>query len=106
MKPDKRNIASLVYLNRQEKDKLIELAKTYNLSQSELLRFAILNIPLPNIGKQQAISDLLKINADLARLGNLFKLALDEELLPQELNKHINAIAELRAVLKAKIEDL
>ena len=106
MKPDKRNIASLVYLNRQEKDKLIELAKTYNLSQSELLRFAVLNIPLPNIGKQQAISDLLKINAVLARLGNLFKLALDEDFYPEELNKHINEIADLRAILRAKIEDL
>ena len=106
MKPDKRNIASLVYLNRCEKDKLVTLAKGYNLSQSELIRFSIFNIPLPNIGKQQAISDLLKINADLARLGNLFKLALDEDFYPEELNKHINAIADLRAILKAKIEKL
>ncbi len=89
-----------------KKDKLVKLAKTYNLSQSELLRFAVLNIPLPNIGKQQAISDLLKINADLAWLGNLFKFALDEDFYPEELNKHINAIADLRAVLRAKIEDL
>ena len=33
---------------------------------------------LPDLGDYNAIRDLLRVNADLARLGNLLKLAIDE----------------------------
>ena len=42
------------------------------------MRRAVTGVLLPPPGNAQSVRDLMKINADQARLGNLFKLALDE----------------------------
>ena len=42
------------------------------------MRRVVTGLRLPQPGNAQSVRDLMKINADQARLGNLFKLALDE----------------------------
>nr|CAM74317.1 oriT binding protein [Magnetospirillum gryphiswaldense MSR-1] len=56
-------------------------AGQFKLSVSEMLRRFALGQTLPDPSAftgAQSIRDLLKVNADQARLGNLLKLALDE----------------------------
>ena len=69
------------------------------------IRRVVTGLRLPQPGNAQAVRDLSKINADLARLGNLFKLALDEgtDLEPEGL---ASKIAETQALLKSKIRAL
>lgn len=60
---------------------------------------------LPQPGNAQSVHDLTKINADQARLSNLFKLALDEET-DLELEGLIVSIAETQVLLKSKVMEL
>ena len=78
------------YLNDEEKDRIDQLAHQMRLSRSELLKRLLMNTKLPSasdFAAWQGIRDLLKVNADQARLGNLFKLALDEPLSADLLKK-------------------
>ena len=64
-----------------ERAQVDALAKQLHLSISELLRRLVLGHRLPDASDfvaAEAIRDLLKINADQARLGNLLKLLIDE----------------------------
>ncbi|MDP2699923.1 MAG: hypothetical protein Q8O73_17565 [Thalassospira sp.] len=59
-----------------------------------------MNTPLPNAHTFEAsrgIVDLLQVNADQARLGNLLKLAMDEPLSADLLRKFDQLTADIRA---------
>jgi hypothetical protein len=100
------------YLNDEEKRRLDELCGQVRLSRSELLKRLLMNSKLPNaadFAAWQGIRDLLKVNADLARLGNLFKLALDEPLSADLLKKFDDLIRDIegtQAELKAAIGEI
>lgn len=62
---------------------------------------------MPDPSRHQAVRDLVQINADLARLGNLLKLGIDEEALDpatvEDLLTEIrNRLAEVKAALLQK----
>ena len=70
------------YLAESEQRELARLCDLTGLSQSELIRRLIVGAKLPSPQDRagwEGIKDILNVNADIARLGNLFKLALDEE---------------------------
>lgn len=93
------------YLNDAEFSRLKELSAQLKLSRSELFRRLLMNSPLPNardFEAAQAVLDLLQVNADLARLGNLLKLALDEPLSADLLRK----FDELTASISSTREEL
>ena len=49
-------------------------------------------IPVPGLEHRQAVKDILRANADLARLGGLFKLALSgggDKITPSRLLREI-----------------
>lgn len=100
------------YLNDEEKRRLDELCEQVRLSRSELLKRLLMNSKLPNaadFAAWQGIRDLLKVNADQARLGNLFKLALDEPLSADLLKKFDDLIRDIegtQAELKAAIGEI
>jgi transcriptional regulator with XRE-family HTH domain len=100
------------YLNDAERARLDALAEKTRLSRSELLRRLILGTPLPDpaaIAGWENIRALMAINADLARLGNLFKLALDqvpEVELKTRLLVLADRIANTQSELKAAAVDL
>lgn len=70
-----------VSFTAEEKEHVQALADQVKLSVSELLRRLALGHRLPDPGTYiaaQAIRDLLKVNADQARLGNLMKMLIVE----------------------------
>ncbi|MFA7429905.1 MAG: ribbon-helix-helix protein, CopG family [Rhodospirillaceae bacterium] len=100
------------YLTDDERARLDELSAQTHLSRSELLRRLILGQHLPNpqaAAGWEHIRDLTAINADLARLGNLMKLALNqapEAELPARLTTLAERIAATQDELKAAVVDL
>ncbi len=100
------------YLNDDEKRRLDELCEQMRLSRSELLKRLLMNSKLPSasdFAAWQGIRDLLKINADQARLGNLFKLSLDEPLSADLLKKFDGLVRDIettQADLKAAIGEI
>ena len=83
-------------------------AKQFKLSISEMLRRFALGQHLPDPSDfvaAQGIRDLLKINADQARLGNLLLMAIDESdstWSPELLAR----IRDTQAALKTAVKDL
>lgn len=73
-----RRVCVKAYLMPAEKTRLETLAGKVRISGSELVRRLIMGARLPDRHNSDMIRDLLKINADLARLGNLLKLGIDE----------------------------
>lgn len=85
------------------------------LSRSEFLRRISLGHHIPDGGDfagAQAIRDLLAVNANLARLGNLLKLTIDEadgQFGAPTIARVEDLVAEIRstqAEIRAKVEDL
>lgn len=104
-KIEKRKSVVLCYLTKEEKQIFAKKAKENNLTQSDLVRLSVLNLALPNSEHHKDIKELLKINADLARLGNLFKLAIDEGTKPEEeINDLIEEIKGTQDLLKEAIK--
>ncbi|MEQ5778598.1 ribbon-helix-helix protein, CopG family [Thalassospira sp. NFXS8] len=102
-----RNLVK-TYLDDIELARLDRLAGQLRLSRSELLRRLLMNRKLPDhrtFEASHAILDLLKVNADQARLGNLFKLALDEPLSADLLAKFDQLIVEIEGTQNA-LKDL
>ena len=73
-----RRVCVKAYLPPAEKDRLDTLAGRAGLSGSELVRRLVAGAALTDSGDRDAVRDLLRVNADLARAGNLLKLAIDE----------------------------
>lgn len=100
------------YLNDEEKARIDQLAHQLRLSRSELLKRLLMNTKLPSasdFAAWQGIRDLLRVNADQARLGNLFKLALDEPLSADLLKKFDSLNRDIEATqteLKAAIGEI
>ena len=74
-----KRVCVKAYLPQEEKARLDGLAGRARLSSSEVIRRLVSGGGLPDLGDYNAVRDLLKVNADLARLGNLLKLAIDED---------------------------
>lgn len=96
-----------VSFTADERTRVDALADQLRLSVSELLRRLALGARLPDPADfvaARAIGDLLKVNADQARLGNLLKLALDvgaEDLSPAHLARIEGLLAEISTVQTA-----
>ena len=95
-----------VYLTEEERDMLDRDALATGLTRSELIRRILTGRRLPDASARQGwqdVRDLLRINADLARLGNLFRLAIAEapaaELVAR-LRDASEDITETQALLK------
>ncbi|MBF0325868.1 MAG: conjugal transfer protein TraJ [Alphaproteobacteria bacterium] len=104
----------LVSFSQEEFGRVKSQAAQFKLSISEMLRRFALGNTLPDpsaFAGAAAIRELLKVNADQARLGNLLKLAIDESdgTWPPALMARIDALAadieavqtELKATAKA-----
>lgn len=95
----------LVRIRSTEAEKLSREAKRLGIPRPEYIRRAITGTGLPPPGTAQSIQNLLKINADLLRLGNLLRRALNAGGCP-ELQGMAGEIAETRILLHAKIRHL
>ena len=67
------------YLLPDEKAEIVLKATAANVSISEYIRRIVTGMQVPAPERANTIRDLLKVNADQARLGNLLRLALDDD---------------------------
>lgn len=93
------------YWTKKEKVDGMAKAKQLGLTFSDFVRRLSTGARLPSIGQAQEVRDLLKINADLARLGNLLKMAIDEDQSIAILDL-ADQIRKTQALLKTKIREL
>ncbi|WP_027190772.1 plasmid mobilization protein [Fundidesulfovibrio putealis] len=90
-----KKLALWCYVNTEEHSLISTSAERAGLSRSTYIKRVCLGQPTPSLEKQHARRELLKVNADLGRLGGLFKLCLSEKDTPiQELH------TEVRRMLK------
>ncbi len=99
------------YVTAKEKAEVDALAEQARLSVSELIRRLVLGQRLPDTNRHKMVIEMVKINADLARLGNLLRMALtdeDDSLLPSNLDieKLYEDIRDTQIELKTKIREL
>lgn len=81
------------YLAPDEYERIIASAEKAGLSLSSFAKRVCLGLPTPSLAKQQYRIELLKINADLGRLGGLFKLCLSEKESPlQSLHPQVRHV--------------
>lgn len=67
-----------VWVTDEEKAVITERAASAGLSRSAFLRALGLNHPIRSTADSDAMTDLMRINGDLGRLGGLLKLWLSE----------------------------
>lgn len=83
----------------------MESSEKAGLSVSEFVRRVCVGNRIISREDQQARRELLKINADLGRVGGLLKLALAEEQKEQILGL-LHKIDQIQALLKTKVMEL
>ena len=100
------------YVTPDEKQEIMDAAARIGLSSSQYLSRLALGTRLPSFGQAEAVRDLLGIKADLARLGNLLKLTLDNieednlSISVVKINRIIDDIDSTRSALLSKIKEL
>ena len=86
---------------------LASMALRARISLSELVRRTLVGLKLPTPGRYEAVKELLKVNADLARLGNLLKTALNDERADSDnVNNLIDDLRRDRLRLKEILDTL
>lgn len=103
---DKRKYPVKTYVNKEQKKQIQESAKACNLSISDYLLNLALNKPFHSVEKHLDTRELLKVNANLARVGNLLKLAITEGYGSEEVSKLREEIFKTQSELKEKIKEL
>lgn len=108
--PRDRQRTLRVVVNDYERERIEALAKMAGLSLSAYLRTAGLNHPIRSMLDYDAIMELIRLHADLGRVGGLLKLWLAErrgEVVSAEMvDAAFEELRELRGVLFRKIEAL
>ena len=100
------------YLDPEDKKTIADAAARVGLSSSQYLSRLALGTRLPSCGQAEAVRDLLGIKADLARLGNLLKLTLDNieednlSISVVKINRIIDDIQKTKSALESKIKEL
>ena len=98
MQKEKRKKILKAYLTEKEYEQIVESSNRTCLSVSTFARNVCLGSKVPSREDAMARRELYKINADLGRLGGLFKLALSE-------NGNIHGIRQLlREIEKRQLE--
>ena len=97
MPREKRKILTC-YVTSLENEYIKKAASQAQLSISKYVRQVCLGCEPKSKVELDAVLALLQVNQDLARLGNLFKLAVDQEALDErrseEMIKSINDMKE------------
>lgn len=106
----RRKARVYAHLTEAEYDELTALAKQANLTISETIRRLVIGKKLPDANRHHQVLELVNVNADLARLGNLQRMYLSDPDLPlpenMDLEELCDRIEETRTLLKRKIEEL
>ena len=106
----RRTVPLRSWVTPEEKQEVVALAEQAHLTTSELVRRLVTGRQLPSNQNHEQVLDLLQVNADLARLGNLVRMAVMEEDFepPQgvDLEKLFEDLRGTQEILKRKIKAL
>lgn len=94
------------YLTPEELDQVIEVSARAQLSLSEFVRRVCLGIRIESREDQQARLELLKVHADLGRLGGLLKQALAEGHDKVSVIRLLRQIDQTQTELRDKVRAL
>lgn len=97
-KKPRRSAVLKSYLTPEELDQVIKISARAQLSLSEFVRRVCLGIRIESREDQQARLGLLRVHADLGRLGGLLKQALAEG------HDRVSVIRLLRQIDQAQVE--
>ena len=105
--PSKKTVLK-TYLTPEEYEKIIESADKAGVSLSAFAKRVCLGQPVPSLENQRARRELLRINADLGRLGGLVKLCLSDkegvhQAIHQEIRRVLREIEARQRELKAAV---
>ena len=104
--PEKRRKKVLTaYITEMEYGEITESSAKAGLSLSEFVRRVCLGNRIISREDQQARRELLKINADLGRLGGLLKQALSQGH-KESIYGLLHKIDQVQALLKEKVKEL
>ena len=92
-----------VYLNEEEYQQIITSSELAGLSISTFARNVCLGSKIASREDAMARRDLLKVNADLGRLGGLLKQAITASGDREKIRPLLLDIEKIQAELKAKI---
>ena len=104
-----------VWVTTAEKAAIAEKAAAHSMSISRYLRALGLALPIQSTVDQRAVLDLLKINADLGRLGGLIKMWLTSnenfesasaQVMQRKLDRTLKEISALQKKMRERIEAL
>src|SRR4030081_2419420 len=104
-----------VWVTPEEKAAIAAKAEAHSLSASGYLRRLGLALPVESSIDQRAILDLVKINADLGRLGGLIKMwlttnadfeSLNVQGLQRKLENTLSSVRLLQKKMSDRIDDL
>lgn len=113
MDKTKRTSTIKAHVTRDEYDRLKADSTRFNFTMSDYVRRIMTEFKIPqSVINARAIVGLFKVSADLARLGNLFKMALNDEDFQKsysdtpQVQKLINDIEQTRRCLFNQIRTL
>lgn len=108
--PRDRQRTLRVVVNDHERERIEALAKMAGLSLSAYLRTAGLNHPIRSTLDYDAIMELIRLHADLGRVGGLLKLWLADRrgdvVSAEMVDAAFEELRELRGMLFRKIDEL
>ena len=106
----RRDIKITIRVNQDEQEKLILNSTNHGLKIPGYLRSLGLNYPIKSIVDEKAAANLLKVNADMGRLGGLFKMWLEDNRADKhdfsntrsykDIDNLVNDIERLKLILK------
>jgi hypothetical protein len=95
-----------IYVTEDEYQQICAKAAQARLSHSSYVRAISLGIEPKSKVDQEAILALLRVNQDLARLGNLFKLAVDQAALDVNERGLIVSINQMKEEVMKQVRTL
>ncbi|PHR04163.1 MAG: hypothetical protein COB29_12740 [Sulfitobacter sp.] len=111
--PSPNLVPIMSHITPEERETLRGQAKSLNITVSSFVRRVVTGCNLPSTQHHKDIRDLVTVSADLARLGNLFKLALDDEDFNELQKKEgldalsvMGEIDQTRKLLKQTIDEI
>ncbi len=102
----KRDKCVKMYVKAEELSVLLESSGRAGLSLSTFARRVCLAMQVKSREDQQARRELLKINADLGRLGGLLKQALASGVDRHLIHTHLREIDRTRDLLKTRVKGM
>lgn len=105
-KKPRRSAVLKSYLTPDELDQVIESSEQTRLSLSEFARRVCLGVRIESREDQQVRLELLRVNADLGRLGGLLKRALAEGHDKMSVIRLLRQIDQTQMELRDKVRAL